>query len=279
MQGRVRILPDRGQLLVSTDLHGNLGDFERLAAIHAELRAAADDPSTIHWALLGDLVHGPSLAANRRDPIRFGYPDQSPELVEAVIELRERWPENIHLVLGNHDHGHIGGPHPSKFHSDEVVALEQRMSPEAIARMRALFESAMLALAAPCGLLLCHGSPGTILESLELLDGVDPVDEPDTYKAALLRSILTSYGQPESVTSEMLAQIASPQLPLSVVVHGHDVDLDGWYTEGGNQACPVLFGARPAQRRYLVVDLGGRYGHADDLRVGYEVRRLYPDAG
>jgi hypothetical protein len=30
----------------------------------------------------------------------------------------------VHFVLGNHDHGHVGGPHPRKFHADEVEALE-----------------------------------------------------------------------------------------------------------------------------------------------------------
>jgi len=275
MAGRVRILPDRGQLLVSTDLHGNRGDFDRLAGIFAALRAEADDPQTVHWALLGDLVHGPSDLARRRDPARFNYSDQSPVLVEAVIALRQRWPDNVHLVLGNHDHGHIGGPHPSKFYPDEVEALEQRMRPEAIARMHALFDDALLALAAPCGLLLCHGSPSTLLESLELLDGVDLRDEPDTFKRALLRSILTSYGQPQQVTADMLAQIATPELPLAIVVHGHDVDLGGWYTEGGNQACPVLFGAPPSNRRYLLIDLAARYEHTDDLREGVEVLRLH----
>ena len=75
----------------------------------------------------------------------------------------------------------------------------------------------------------------------------------------------------------MLQQISTPELELRVVVHGHDVDLDGWYTEGGNQACPVLFGAPPGKRRYLVVDLGARYERADDLRDGDEVRYRYPD--
>ena len=134
----------------------------------------------------------------------------------------------------------------------------------------------MLALAAPCGLLLCHGSPGAPLTSLELLAGIDPHDEDDPVERAVLRSLLTSYGQPSEITARMLEQISTPELPLAVVVHGHDVDLDGWYTEGGNQACPVLFGALPTMRRYLVVDLARRYASASDLRDGVELRFLYP---
>lgn len=277
MGPRVRILPDHGRLLISTDLHGNREDFERLRALYLAEREAAEDPSTIHWALLGDLVHGPSDRARERDPIRFGYQDESPWLVEAVIELRERFPANVHLLLGNHDHGHIGGPHTAKFHADEVVTLERRMSAEAIDRMRALFGEALLAVAAPCGLLMCHGSPDEQLDSLATLASIDPRDEPDLLRRSILRSLLTSYGQRGETTAALLRQISTAELELRVVVHGHDVDLDGWYTEHGNQACPILFGAEPARRRYLWVDLGRRYARAEDLREGVEVLHLYPE--
>jgi hypothetical protein len=277
MASRVRILPARGRLLISTDLHGNREDFERLRAVFFELREAQEDPSTVHWALLGDLVHGPSDAARQRDPVRFGYLDESPWLVEAVLALREQLPDNVHLLLGNHDHGHIGGPHTSKFHADEVVALEQRMSSEAVARMRGLFDDALLAVAAPCGLLLCHGSPDEQLDSLATLAAIDPSDEPDLARRSMLRSLLTSYGQRGETTAALLRQLSSPALDLRVVVHGHDVDLSGWYVEHGNQACPVLFGAAPAHRRYLVVELGRRYERAEELRPGVEVLRLYPE--
>lgn len=281
MTGRVRILPSHGQLLVSTDLHGNREDFDRLLALYMRMRDAASqdgrDPGSVHWALLGDLVHGPSPAARERDPIRFGYADESAALVEALIELRERWPDNVHLLLGNHDHGHIGGPHTAKFFSDEVVMLERRMNPGEINRMHTLFAGALLALAAPCGLLLCHGSPDDQLTSLDELGIIDPQDEPLLTRRSILRSLLTSYGQLGETTDRMLKQISRPGLELRVVVHGHDVDLDGWYTVHGNQACPVLFGAPPAKRRYLVLDLAARYERAEALREGCEVRYLYPE--
>lgn len=273
----MRVLPGDGQLLISTDLHGNRADFERLRARFLALREAAADPGEVHWALLGDLVHGPSLAAAERDPIRFGYVDESPWLVERLIELRERWPDNVHLLLGNHDHGHIGGPHTRKFHADEVVALEQRMSPIEVARMHALFRGALLAVAAPCGLLLCHGAPDEQIDSLATLDAIDPSDEPEPARRSMLRSLLTSYGQPGPRVAALLEQLSGPTLSLRVLVHGHDVDVAGWYTEHGNQACPVLFGAPPAERRYLLVDLSARYACAEALREGVEVLRLYPD--
>ncbi|PRP94751.1 metallophosphoesterase family protein [Enhygromyxa salina] len=277
MAGRVRILPARGQLLISTDLHGNHEDFRRLRAVFDRLCEAAEHPDLVHWASLGDLVHGPSPVARQRDALRFGYPDESAALVEAMIELRARFPANFHLLLGNHDHGHIGGPHTSKFYRDEVEMLERRMSADAIARMHALFRGALLAVAAPCGLLLCHGSPDEQIPSLDQLGALEPSGEAELAQRSMLRTLLTSYGQAGETTNKLLRQLSQPGLDLRVVVHGHDVDLDGWYTEHGNQACPVLFGAPPSKRRYLVVDLGARYERAEDLREGFEARHLYPE--
>ena len=76
-------------------------------------------------------------------------------------------------------------------------------------------------------------------------------------RRAILRTILTDYGQRGEVTAALLKQISTPALDLRVVVHGHDVDFAGWYREGGNQACPVLFGAAPDKRRFLLVVLAG----------------------
>ena len=115
------------------------------------------------------------------------FSDDSPALVEEVIELRKRHPNNVHILLGNHDHGHIGGPHTAKFFADEVVTLERRMDPRQIERMHHLFDGAMYALAAPCGLLFCHGSPDDQLSSLEELSSIDARDEPQMGRRAILR--------------------------------------------------------------------------------------------
>jgi hypothetical protein len=60
-----------------------------------------------------------------------------------------------------------------------------------------------------------------------------------------------------------------------MVVHGHDRDESGYFVEGGNQVCPVIFGAPRRQERYLLLDLGAGYRGPDDLREGLEVRRLF----
>lgn len=250
---RWRALPAQGVLLISTDLHGNLDD---LRALERRFEAALAAGRDAHWALLGDLVHGPSADAAAREPRLYGFEDRSPEVVDAVSALRQRHGERVQVLLGNHDAGHLGFKRTSKFHDDEVEALEARLTPPQRERMRALFDAALLVLVAPCGLLLSHGAPGEALGSLALLDGPLPPRPDDAPRWAAVHELLWSYGQQGSIAEAMLARVSHETgLALRFVVHGHDRDEAGWFTEGGNQAQPVIFGAPRERKRALWVEL------------------------
>lgn len=268
------VLPARGRALVSTDLHGNLADFEALAARFEAL--VSEEPHT-HWILAGDLVHGPDdTTAASHHPL-YGYPDDSARLVREVSELVARYPDRVHVLLGNHDHGHVGGPHTAKFHADEVAALEARLGSGERAALSALFARARLAVALPCGALVCHGSPDDTLERLEDLDTIDldPARN-DAYQRRVLATLLGSYGQPEARTARLLTKLSRTlPFPLTFVVHGHDKDERGIFWEGKNQVCPVLFGAFREERRCLVLDLERAYADAHDLRDGLEIVRVH----
>ena len=47
----------------------------------------------------------------------------------AYAGLAAQYPGRVHALLGNHEHGHIGGPHTAKFAADEVALLEQILGP------------------------------------------------------------------------------------------------------------------------------------------------------
>lgn len=268
------ILPSRGVLLVSTDVHGNLEDFERVAALFRDERARQTET---YWVILGDVVHGPDDTARARDPELYGYPDESMEIVDAILALEQQHQGHVVFVLGNHDHGHVGGPHPAKFYSDEVEALESGLSAPQRTRLRGLFARAMLIAAAPCGLLMAHGSPDTTLTNLEDVDDVPlELKAMSLTQTRMLRALLTSYGQPEPVCTRMLANVSHASgLELGVVVHGHDRDEKGFFREGDHQVCPVIFGAPRDNKRYVRVDLASRYPDAMSLREGVEILRLY----
>ena len=206
------------------------------------------------------------------------FEDQSWQIVDGVRALQRQHPGQVHLVLGNHDHGHVGGPRLAKFYADEVAQLESRLSAAQVAQLRELFSQALLLALAPCGLFLSHGSPEETHFDLARLDraALDPrQNSPEDN--AMLRSLLTSYGQPQETCARLLDLVSAQSgLDLGVVVHGHDRDEEGWFMEGDNQLCPVLFGAPRQEKRYLEIDLGGRYRSAADLRDGVELKRLHP---
>lgn len=268
---RHKILPDRGPLLVSTDVHGNADDMARLREIFIGLGPDA------HWVILGDLVHGPDEASRREEPALYDYDDASADIVRSVAAWVAERPSRVHFVLGNHDHGHVGGVHTTKFHPDEVAHLEGSLDDTTRATMHRLFQHALLAVAAPCGVFLSHGSPDDALRSLDELDAIDLAGhDHGAHERRVLASILRSYGQPRERTEALLANLrATSGLDLRVVIHGHDRDELGLFTEGGDQLCPVIFGALREHKRYVLLDLAARYASVDDLRDGHEVRRLH----
>lgn len=272
-------LPGSGLALVNTDLHGNGGDFRELERIFRE--RVAEHGDGVHWVILGDVVHGPNPEARRHEPRLYDYDDESAAIVARILELFEEFPGRVHFVLGNHDYAHVGGIRTSKFFPDEAAQLEGTMNPADIERMHALFCSALLAVSSECGVLMTHGSPDATLQSLADLNDIEiPRTSDNVYHDRILRGLLFAYGQRRETTEKLLTQLSSvgsgqSLRPLCVVVHGHDRAENGIFREGGNQVCPVIFGALQHEKRYLELDLAVHYTSADALRDGSEVRRLH----
>ncbi len=266
-------LPAKGKVLVSTDLHGNLEDFRQLTRHYLELREAN---AHAYWVILGDVVHGPDGSARARNPTLYDYEDQSREIVAEVIALEHRFPDEVFFVIGNHEWAHVGGPRTRKFHVDEAEHLESTMSLSEIRAMHVLIHESYLAIATPCGALLCHGSPAKI-PSLEALNEIDfAFLGPRSQGFDLVSDIITAYGQSESDTEAMLRRLSSPGADLRFVVHGHDRDEKGIFFEQNNQVCVVIFGALRHEKRFVVLDLTKKY-EMENLKTGNIVRRLYPD--
>ena len=272
---RVNILPETGVLIINTDLHGNLGDFHAMREIFFEEREVQDT----HWVILGDLVHGPNDDARLRAPTLYDYDDRSFEIVEEVASLRQKFPDHVHLVLGNHDHAHIGGPVTRKFHHDETEFLEGSLTSSEVELLQKTLRAALLAVFAPCGLAMTHASPGRVFASLDELNTIHFFSGRGSHREVeVLRHVLQCYGQSEADSRRYLESI-SALLPFDVttVVHGHDRDPEGFFIQENTQICPVIFGAERAKKRYLRVDLAHRFASPFDLRDGEEIRHLYPD--
>lgn len=279
---KVARLPDRGTLLMATDLQGNYGDYEALKQLYAREDEAGHEPILL---LCGDLVHGPGEYFADADhwPSYLGtfYRDRS---VELVLDYAQ-WLEQARTValLGNHEHAHIGGPIVSKFHGDEAAVLDASLGDHA-PRVHDLFRSFPLLAVAPCGAVFTHGAPRATepdLESFERIeyDGYAGTAVHDMYEEGTLGALLWArHAEPDHARA-LLAAVHEGPGRHGFVGFGHDVVREGYEKMGDEQICvSTSFGCHDRDKTYLRLDLSKRYESVHDLRDGEEIRRLYPDA-
>jgi hypothetical protein len=275
---KVARLPERGTLIVSTDLQGNYGDYLALKEIHEREADAGHEPVLL---LCGDLVHGPGpmFADPSRWPDYLGsyYRDQS---VDLILDY-ERWIEEAQTValLGNHEHAHIGGPIVSKFHADEASVLDIALG-DHIEQAHALFRQFPLIAVAACGAVFTHGAPRATepdLEAFERLryDGYEDMGVNDMYEQGTLGALLWARAAEPEHARELLT-VAHGEV-RGFVGFGHDVVREGYEKIGDEQICvSTSFGCEDRHKTYLLLDLSREYRSVHDLREGEEIRRLYP---
>lgn len=290
-------LPASGRLLVVADLHGNLRDFLAVAAIFERL-CETTAAGEVFLLFLGDLLHGPYLPreqwhSSEKDlPLLRGRPyrDQSPAVLLGLSELMARHPRRVFMLLGNHEHAHIGGPRTSLFARDEAVALEQRLGVEASLWLASLLKGLPLWAISPCGVLFSHAAPSAEvarLEDLEAIDyrrytmpGASPSKEslrtrttlPPEPSARLLGQLLWGSSLPPHKARELL-----PRIGAHVAVYGHAVVPAGHQTIGDEQLIlSSSFGMEDEKKRVLLIELSASYRSVADLRPDFEILPLYP---
>lgn len=275
---RVLRLPDRGRLLVCTDLQGCLRDFHRVVELFEE--ALLEHQGDAHVLFTGDLIHGPHIdPEDWPDFLGEYYRDASGEVMIAYAGLAAQYPGRVHALLGNHEHGHIGGPHTAKFAADEVALLEQILGPSGTARMRGIIHTFALAAVTKCGAVFTHGAPAAQIDSIADLEAADlsssqyasPLEVLDT---PIVGKILWARAATEAEARRFLRATGG-----SISIYGHDVIPEGYECVGDEQiVVSTSFGVFDANKVYISLDLGGRYRSVRDLRIGHEIMPLYPDA-
>jgi len=274
---RIERLPDHGRLLVCTDLQGCLRDYYKI--VDWFMKARAETKGDAHVIFTGDLVHGPHIERDEW-PEFLGeyYWDQSGELVDEFVKLKERYPDNVHALLGNHEHGHIGGPHTAKFAADEVALLEYHLGPERTERIKDIFNTFALAAVAPCGVVFTHGAPAASIESIAEVEQVDVnsfdcISPLDILDVPILGPILWARSADDDVAIRFLRAMGG-----SISIYGHDVIPTGFERIGDHQmVVSTSFGVYDSHKVYLDLDLSKRYETVHELAVGAEILPLYPE--
>src|SRR5450432_3668287 len=147
-------------------------DFKRFVEIFED--ALHRHHGNAHVLFTGDLIHGPHIdPEDWPDFLGEFYRDQSGEVMIAYAGLAAQYPGRVHALLGNHEHGHIGGPHTAKFAADEVALLEQILGGAGTARMRSIIHTFALAAVSKCGACFTHGAPAAVIDSIADLESAD----------------------------------------------------------------------------------------------------------
>jgi hypothetical protein len=276
---RVIHLPDRGRLLVATDVQGNVGDFDRVAEVFED---AAKSREGAHLVVTGDLVHGPELhEADWPDYLGTYYRGDSRTVLEHALELSKRHPGRVHYLLGNHEHAHVGGPVVSKFFPDEARRLEDLLGDEGTLAMRAWLRTwPFVAVAKQARLVMLHAAPHARIRSPEdlerlPLDGFDSIPLDDMATRGILGALLWA----RTATTERAFEFIRALDPEArVAVYGHDVARSGFAVEREPMLCvSTSFGCFDGDKLYLEWDLADPAESAQTTaRRG--LKPLHPDA-
>lgn len=273
------MLPDRGKLIVATDLQGHVGDFDRIATVFEE---AVQEPDGAVLVITGDLVHGPELCEEDW-PEYLGsfYLGDSVTVLERARDLQARHPGRVHYLLGNHEHAHIGGPIVAKFFPDEATRLEDLLGDDRTVAMREWFQTwPFVAVAAQAGLVMLHAAPHARITSIEDLDALQ-FDNSNglTLEEMAARGTLGALLWARTTSSERAWNFLKAVHPsATVAVYGHDVARWGYAIDREPLLCvSTSFGCYDGDKLYLEWNLAERAKNALDVaRRG--LRPLYPDA-
>ena len=282
LPSRILHLPPEGKLLVCTDLHGNLADFQKMVVYFEEAEAQNERP---YLLFSGDLVHGPeALESEWPDYLGPYYRDQSGELIDAFLELQARFPGQVASLLGNHEHSHVGGPHTPKFWEDETAHFEEVVGPERSELYCAAFKTFPLVAVSPCGVCVTHGAPNVSITSPKELEvsyeGFENLDINSMYSGPPITRLLWCRGCPPPIADAFLQVLSTLGHEQRVVIFGHDIVTEGYEKIGAGQLqLSTSFGVDTANKTYIEIDLSRRYAGVSDLHEGRELRALYPKVG
>lgn len=282
--GKVLHLPTSGRVIVATDLHGNLPDL--LATITAYRQAVEDSQGDAYLLITGDLVHGP-VYSPRNWPEHLGsfYRDQTEEVLDTFLSLRDEFPQRVFTLIGNHEHSHIGGPHTRKFHKDpsETEFLEATLGPEKTERFKEFFRTLPIACVLGRGIVATHGAPRVLSAGYDEVAAVEYGGHEhrgvrEMLQVPVLGELFWARNSGPLAVRRFLKRMEVNGQANHIVIYGHDPVRKGYLREGDEQLCfSTSFGLKDEKKVYLDLDLSREYKTVRQLRYGVDIIPLYPD--
>lgn len=278
---KLLIFPPQGQIIICTDLHGNIGDFH---TIREKFYQSLVKEQETYLLFIGDLIHGPAIHPNVwPDHLGDYYYDHSDKLIAEFVNLQQEHPGKVFSLLGNHEHSHIGGPHTCKFHRDETLHFENIVGPRRAKKYQKIFRSFPLIALGQKGLVFTHGSPRCSLRSLAQLDrisyeGYEHLGLRNVIYAPVVGELLWSRMATKEEARRFLKITSINEEPNKVSICGHDVVREGYDKVGREQiVVSTSFALKNENKFYLHLSLEETYTSVQAFREGVELLKLYED--
>jgi len=235
-----------GQLVMTGDLHGHLGNFRKLQ------RFCALERSPGRMVILHELIH--------LEPDRLGGADTSIDLLLEAAAWKCRFPDNVFFLQSNHELSQLCGHEISKGGRCVLADFERgvalrfgRQAPEVLAAVNDYIASLPLAARLANGILLSHSLPdGVCLERGEFDVSVferQPTSADLAPGGAAYALVWGRFQTPEEIDA------FARQLGVSLFVVGHTPQEMG-YARVGRM---LILASDHAHGVFLPIDLSRRY--------------------
>ena len=221
--GNLIRLPETGRVIVAGDLHGHFRNFERIK----NMANLAQNPDT--HVILQEIIHG-------------GPEDDfggclSYQLLFEVLQYKISFPDQVHLLLGNHDTAVISNSSVLKSGREMNRAMKEAMKrhfeddyPEVMAAMVNYLLSQPLAVHCANRIWLSHSLPAdNVIDNFDLSLFNRPYTLEDIERPNSV--YLLTWGRRHS--AEALDRLAA-MLDVDVFILGHQPQEMGWGRLGNN---------------------------------------------
>jgi len=222
-QGNVINLPTEGSLIVTGDLHGHRRNFER-AVSFADL---ANNPD--RYIILQEIIHG--------GPEDSQGGCLSYQLLFDAVHYKLNFPEQVHIIMGNHDTAFINDSEVMKDGREMNRAMSSALKREysdngneIIAAMKQFLFSQALAVKCDNRIWISHSLPAD-----RFFDKFDPkILDRDLTGDDIIRpgsAYLLTWGR--RMSQDLLDKMAE-LFDVDIFVLGHQPQEKGWSQEGKN---------------------------------------------
>lgn len=256
MQGLIKLEP-KGKAVIVTDLHGR---FHVLKKIMEKAQLIKNLSRDTYFICTGDFIHA------------FGEKDYSIDIIEQLTFLRERFPNKVFVLLGNHEWSHIVNAPVYKGEENQyenfIKLLNERFGLKAEMKLKEyvrFFKS--LPIAVRIGsIFISHAAPDMSIMDEREFDKFDAaLISPATKFYPLLWARPKDLGFKERpVYVEDDVELFLRRLGLKISIVGH-TEVNGFYSVGQQLIVNSMKGA------YLELDLSKDYKRVEDLEAAKRV--------